>query len=143
MSTHSAGEKLTAKIVKTYVREIGDKDAVEIRAELPSGEVIGALIFLTPKAASMARAQLKSCGFDADTQSLADLANNDHLLDGNLIDVESDEYNGKIQWKIRTGVPVPKGRMKAHDDMLRAAKDRGGEVTSAASAAIASDDLPF
>ena len=140
---HSEGEKVSAKIVKVSVREIGQKDAVEIRAELPSGEVVGALIFLTPAAANMARGQLKACGFDADTQSLADLANDEHLLDGNFIDLESEEYNGNIQWKIRTGKPVPKGRMKAHDAMLRGAKNREAPPFAPQTAPAAIDDLPF
>ena len=34
MSTHSPGERVSGKIVKTIVREIGQKDAVEVRCEL-------------------------------------------------------------------------------------------------------------
>jgi hypothetical protein len=145
MAAHSPGEKVSAKIVKVGCREIGQKDAVEIRAELASGEVVGALIFLTPAAANMARGQLKACGFDVDTQSLAALALNDQLLSGNFIDLESEEYNGKIQWKIRTEKPVPKGRMAAHDAMLRAAKDREPAPVGAPDEPppFTDDDIPF
>lgn len=147
MPTHEPGTRLQAKIVRAAPREIGTKDAIEVKAELASGELVSALIFLTQAAANMARAQLKACGFDADTQSLAALLNNDQLLAGNFVEIEADEYNGKPQWKIVTGKPVPKSRLAGHDSMLRAAKER--DATEPVAAAInepppfTDDDIPF
>jgi hypothetical protein len=146
MSQHEPGEKYSAKIVKSAVREIGQKDAVEIRAELPSGEIVGTLIFLTRAAADMARGQLKACGFDVDTQSLATLMVEEKLLEGNFIDLESEDYKGKIQWRIRTAKPVPESRLFDHDAMLRAAKNRDAMATGPLGGEpppIADDDIPF
>jgi hypothetical protein len=146
VSTHSPGEKVSAKIVKTLVREIGQNDAVEVRAELASGEIVGALIFLTRAAANMARSQLKACGFDVDTQSLATLMVEETLLAGNFIDLESEDYNGKIQWKIRTAKPVPEARLFDHDAMLRSAKNRDAVAVGPIGdepPPIADDDIPF
>lgn len=103
-------------------------------------------VWLTEKAAGMARSQLKACGFDIDKQDLLTLATDPAFLKDREIPVEvfEEEYNGKLQTKAR--IPTSDGgtsptRINELQAMLRAAKKKAEEVM--ASAAEEEEEMPF
>ena len=128
-----------ARIVSHTIREIGDKEAAVIRFEHPCGEVVEALVFMTVKSMNMARAQLKRCGFDPDTQELDELVEKPTLLAGNLVEILVEEYKGKRQAKINLNEALGKTRLKSLSLALRHAKNKNDDDAPPP----AGDDIPF
>ena len=96
-------------------------------------EEIWGNVYLSEKAMGMARARLKACGFDCDSQSLCDLEEQPDMLAGNRTEIEVaiEEYNGNAQLKV---VNIGKGyespgpdKLRKYDAALRAAKNRKEE----------------
>lgn len=117
------------------------------------GEKMHHSIYLTPKAAGMARGQLKAVGFDSDKRSTAELSENKFLLAGAKCEVvvEDQEYNGKVYTRIAR-IQTPKVKLgkkdaSSLDKMLREAKkNRDEEALTTAQVEPPDqpdDDIPF
>lgn len=92
--THGIG-LFQAFIQKHWIDETaGGKPFIGMRLEFETSDVM-AKIWLTEKAMPLARAQLKACGFDPDTQDLQTLGDNQTLLAGRMVQidvVDDDKY---------------------------------------------------
>lgn len=94
-------------------------------------------IYVTPKAAGIARAKLRKCGFDLDTQKLKEIEDNEELLSGNEVDVNLVKNGQYMNAEIPT--KKPKLAPEALEDaqrMLDSAK--GGDRPEEEEA-----DIPF
>lgn len=89
----------------------------------------------TKTAIRMARATLRLCGFDPDTQDVTALDENPHLLKGNKIPVRvsQKEYQGKFYDNYDIALPrgVDKKQASALTSALRAAKSKDETPMSA------------
>ena len=130
------GQRVEAEIIGNGIRTLGDKDAISIKFEA-EGETGESLIFLTPKSMGIARAKLKLCGFNADTESLAVLVENPTRLAGRKIPIEVDEYKGRMQFVIPMSDAPSKKRVAELDAQMKKAK--GGNQPDA----IEEDSIPF
>lgn len=110
-----------AVITSNDVQSYNDKEFVLLMLEVGS-EPISARIYLTPKALPMARAQLKRCGFDIDTRDLNELWDNKSALAGRLIDVEIEDFKGRLQAKVLAHPPADSKRLTELTKQLRSAK---------------------
>lgn len=136
------GRRYMATIESHRLRSIADKLVVEIVASTEDGAVTP-LVWLTEKAAGVARAQLRVCGFDVDKLDTWELQENPSLLAGNLIPVEIEEYNNKIQARIPTSDAPGKKAVASMTAALRKAKRDGEPPVSAQKSAASADDVPF
>jgi hypothetical protein len=130
------------RILSHRTKMLGDKIAVSIQCETPSGEKCEALIFLTEKAMNMARRSLKVCGFDVDAHLLEEIDTNPTLLAGNLVPLMVDEWNGKIQVKIDLDSRADKGALMSATSKLRAAKKRASDLGDEPPP-LTDDEIPF
>lgn len=141
-----AGMNYDAAIVShglnTISTQKGDTDIVRFLLDV-EGDQYPAVIWLTPKAMGIARAQLKKCGFDIDARLLTDLEDDQTLLAGNIVPVEVEEYKGKLQVRILAREPIKRERFSALTESLRAAKQSGEEPVSGSHNVVADDDIPF
>mgnify|MGYP001610201559 CR=1 FL=1 len=89
----------------------------------PEGEEVTAKIWITEKAAGMARRAFKQCGFDLATRSLQELVDDPGLLKGNsvLCDIFDDGVYG-LKCEIVLSMPPAKETLAGLDAMLKAAK---------------------
>lgn len=126
----------------TISTQKGETDIVRFMLDV-EGDQHPAVIWLTPKAMGIARAQLKKCGFDIDARLLTDLEDNRALLAGNIVPVEVEEYKGKLQVRILAREPIKRDRFDALTESLRAAKQLGEEPVSESHNVVADDDIPF
>lgn len=142
---HQVGDRISAQILSHVIKEMGSKEAIEFTCQVEGGIAVQSLVWLSEKAAGMARQQLRTCGFDVDKQSIVELDDNPTLLSGRSIMLEVKEYNGKPQYQIPTTTTPPKARMRELDSMLRDAKKDAPKSATAAedSEAVAEEDIPF
>ncbi len=136
------GRRYLATIRSHRLRTLGDKAAVEIVADTEDGPAIP-LIWLTEKAAGMARAQLRVCGFDVDARDMWELDDNHELLSGNMIPVDIEEYNGKAQARIPTSDTPTKKAISVVQTALRAAKKDNEKPIETQRATATAEDIPF
>lgn len=80
-------------------------------------------IYITAKAAGIARAKLRKVGFDLDTQQLSEIKQNDSLLTGNEVDVMLTKNGQYMNADIPTARPqLAEDEVDAAQKMLDAAK---------------------
>lgn len=86
----------------------GGTPYVLVTFQLNDNETIQARIFLTEKAAGIARKSLKAIGFDPDKQDLSALDENQHLLTGREaeLDIREEEYRGRTSLKVAFINPI-------------------------------------
>lgn len=145
-----AGRLYQGRIVAHCLTVINEKPAAQITFDVGdlAPDEITATIWLHEKAISMARAQLKKCGFDPDTQDVELLETQPTLLAGRVVEIGCEDYKGRIQARIFTrDVPQP-AQMKEITSMLRAAKGSSAKQTAvtvapAPDAFPSDDDIPF
>ncbi len=137
--------KCEAEIEENGLRSINGKSAVSILARTLDGEPADVLIWLTPAAMGMARAQLKVCGFDVDTEELELLTAEPRLLAGKRIPLNVEEYKGRPQPRIDLSAPPPKDEMKRLTQALRSAKSAEKDTSTFSDEAPppGDDDLVF
>lgn len=133
--------KYEVEILENGVRSLGGKPAVALVVADERGDEGEVLIFVTPKSANMARAQLKVCGFDVDHYPIEVLADDRELLKGHRIPVVAEMYNGRVSIKVNMQGPPPKAVMEDATAMLRAAKKR--EETFEDAPPPTDDEIPF
>jgi len=133
---------IKGQITGHRTKMLGDKLAVSISCETPSGDKCDALIFLTEKAMNMARRSLKVCGFDIDTHDLEELDANPTLLAGNIVPLMVDEWNGKMQVKIELDSRADKGVLMSATAKLRAAKKKSADLGDEPPP-IGDEEIPF
>ena len=90
-------------------------------------EVVDVAVYLSDKAAGMARRALRLCGFDIDTESVYTLQTNTRKLAGNKVEinVHEEEWKGKVKVKYDIAIVDPalkESSVAGLDAMLRAAK---------------------
>lgn len=126
-----------ATIVGTsvYTKENGTVD-ISVKLEFGPNEYMTAHIYVTEKSKHMARAALKKCGFDPDTQDIFDLDAAQSPLIGNgvKVDVFDDEYQGKTRRKVEIVIEKKKpdaNAMKKASLMLREAKSADEQAEEA------------
>ena len=125
-----------AVIVSNDIRAAGTGSEFVYLLLAVGEEQIAAQIWLTKKAANMARVQLRACGFDTATEALSILRENrEHLRDKKVkIEVQEETYKDQTTLKARIlTATVSKKRIGELDTMLKA-KDEPGEEE---------DDIPF
>lgn len=106
------------------------------------GEEVPCTIWLTDKAMGMARAALRKCGFDVDTEDLDELRANPQLLAGNKVQIEvEDKEKYGLQGSIVLG-SIPKSRISELTKKLRDAK-RNGHDEDPVPAASDDSGIPF
>lgn len=96
-----------------------------------AGEEYVASIYFTEKSIGMARSKLRACGFDPDTQELAEIGKSISLVGRNVqVDIYNDTYGGKTRVKadICTDAPPNRERIVALQAQLRAAKKSSTET---------------
>lgn len=113
------------KIVSHRTKELNDKVVVVVSCVTATGESADAAIFITEKSYNMARKALKLCGFDIDTQGLAELDVKPTLLAGNYVPLVVEEYNNRTTVKIDLDSRAPASRLDDLTKKLRAAKSAG------------------
>lgn len=117
------------KIVSHRTQENNDKVIVIVSCATASGESADARIYITEKSYGMARRALKMCGFDIETQSLAELDTRPNLLAGNYVPLIVEEYNGKTQVKIDLDARASAAKLDDLTKRLRAAKKAGADAS--------------
>ena len=151
------------RILETATAALGKNEtpAVVITVELSDGSQVRPAIWMTERAAGMARQALKACGFDVDLRDLSDLDREPSPLVGNRVRVrvKEDDYKpGTTKAEIVFGGSKPDAA-KLGDAMklLRGAKSadeapvaetekvppRGAVKPPAAAPGVDFDDIPF
>lgn len=138
--------KYDAEITSHTIRMLGDKPAAMLQCRLDCGndeyEEIAVPVWLTEKAAQIARATLKLCGMDVDRTDMQELIDNPTLLAGNRITVIVEDYNGKMRGQVMLNAVPKKSEIKRIQAAIRhAAQD--GEIEPSAGALADPDDIPF
>lgn len=127
-----------ATIIKNYL-EVDGKQQTYVNLKLSfEGEeqTIYTRIYITAKAAGIARAKLRKCGFDLDTQKLKEIEDNDVLLCGNEVDVNLIKNGQYMNAEIPTKKPkIGADALDAAQEMLDSAKKQDSEEEEA--------DIPF
>lgn len=131
--------KTTGVIVDHVFRTINEKEILDITFDV-DGEPIGGAIWFTDKSMSMARGQLKVCGFDSSKESLATLDANPKHLSGRKVPIEIEDYNGRLQAKVITSEGPTKKRLAELDKALRSVKK---DTTTLHASSEGDDDIPF
>lgn len=118
-------------IISHRSKMLGDKIAMAITCKI-GNEQGEAMIFLTEKAAGMARRAFKVCGFDVDIHDVAELDVNQTMLAGRKIPLVVDLYNGKTQIKVDLDGRADRATLSSFTKKMREAKKRddsdGGEA---------------
>lgn len=127
-----------AKILKNYL-EADTKGQLYVNLKLGfEGEeaTLYTRIYITPKAAGIARAKFRKCGFDLDNGNLQDIEDNADLLAGNEVDVMLVKNGQYMNADIPTQKPkVGREALEAAQGMLDSAKKSDNEEEEA--------DIPF
>lgn len=134
--------KYEVEILENGVRNLGGKTAVSLIVADERGDEGEVLIFVTPKSAKMARAQLKVCGFNVDNYPIEVLDSEKDLLKGHRIPVIAETYNGRVSIKVNMQGPPPKSAMESATAMLREAK-KGEETFEDTPPTPDDDECPF
>lgn len=119
------------EIVNNSVVELAGKPAVKLIVAFSTGAEADVLIWLTEKAAGIARTQLKKCGFMVDDRDLIELSENPNLLSGNKVQIVVDEWNGKFRAQIPLSTAPSKKDMARLSGVLRNAKKKDDEAPPA------------
>jgi hypothetical protein len=122
-----------------YTKDNGTVD-VNIKMALVDNSTINVHVNITEKSKRMARAALKKCGFNPDTQDVWDLDEKPTLLNGNevQIDVFMDEYPpGSGKRKLKAEIVLERQKpdantMKKATTLLRDAKSKDDEPNEGA-----------
>ena len=106
------------------------KEYIELKLEV-DGTKISTAIWMTKAAENIAKAQLRSIGFDPATESLLPIFENKEHFKGKMIDVdiEEEEYMGKTQIKARIVTSkVSKKRILQMDQMFKGGDEDDGDI---------------
>jgi hypothetical protein len=127
-----------ATILKNYLEQDG-KSQTYVNLKLGfqgEDQTIYTRIYITKAAAGIARAKLRKCGFDLDTQKLSEIEDNDVLLLGHEVDVMLVKNGQYMNADIPTKKPkIGAEALGAAQAMLDSAKKSDSEEEEA--------DIPF
>ena len=126
--------------LEEYVKDGEKKVVAKVRC-LPIGDgeqTVVSNVYITERAAGMARRAFKLMGFDVETRSLQEILDNPFLLQNNkiLVDIFQD---GEFGLKCEIILAQPPSNIGALDGLMRSAKKK----TSAPAAPAPKDDIPF
>lgn len=121
---------------------INGKEAIRITVEIAGEEQNhNVLIYLTDKSIGMARASLKACGFDPDKQDLAEIDCMPPCLQGKVVDLIAEEWNGKLRLSINLSQRMDKTKLSSLTQALRDVKKSKGDASPPAHRE--DGDIPF
>jgi hypothetical protein len=134
---------MKAKIISNRTRMLGDSMAVALQVEAENGEPHEVLIFVTEKAANMARRQLKIAGFDVDARDLEELDANPRLLAGRVVPLKFEVFRGKTQARIDMDTSADGETLARGTSLLRNAKKEAGPSSYDDVPPPGDDEIPF
>jgi len=118
-----------ATILRSSLRTVNDKVVVALSCITDYEEPCEVLIYLTERSMGIARAQLRTCGFDVDLYDLERLDDNPSPIATHVVPLFVEEFGGKLRAQIEIPRKPPKGLVRQLQVGLRAAKQNGEGVT--------------
>lgn len=134
MSELMNGEIVEATIERHHYDERGKDGKPCIVFHMAArNDRVSCTVWLTEKAANIAKKSLKLCGFDIDKHSVMELDENQTLLAGNKVEIEISINGNYINGNIVLGsAKLEKSTATKFDELLRSGSDDKTE-----------DEIPF